>query len=311
MITTKTTAFFFCLLWATIFHLVINSASAQNGTTNDAGQGLAFSLSVIPIYQFQSNLDGGGEHSVSRYVLSADARTDINDTLKMGFGLRYDFADHHFSGDTVFAGQDPWENVHRLGFNVDFTYRPARTWSLNVTPSFTVAGETDADWDDALIYGATVSASSYFSRNLMLGAGVAVFEDIEESQVFPFFVIFWQINDHLRLSNPFRPGPAGPAGLELAYIFDNGWEVAIGSAYRSFRFRLDDDGFAPDGVGEIESFPVFGRISKSFGLNTFLDLYAGASLYGELTVEDKDGRELIADERDPAAFAALSFTVKF
>ena len=123
--------------------------------------------------------------------------------------------------------------------------------------------------------------------------------------------IYWKITDRLRLTNPFRAGPTGPAGLELVYKRDEKWEFAGGGAARGFRFRLDDKGPAPDGVGEQSGLPLFARITYKFGPRFKLDFYAGAIVGGQLAVEDSKGDLLAVDDHDTAPIAALTFAGRF
>ena len=121
----------------------------------------------------------------------------------------------------------------------------------------------------------------------------------------------WKINDRLRLSNPLRAGPAGPAGLELAWALNDTWELGAGGAYRSSRFRLRAGGAVPNGIGEVKFFPVFARLSRRIGPDFQCTLYLGASFLGELSIGDPDGRRLDSAEYDAAPFAALSVTGRF
>ena len=77
------------------------------------------------------------------------------------------------------------------------------------------AGASGAETGESLSYGAVLSAAYAFGPDLMVGLGAGVFERLDQSEVFPYVVIDWKINDRLRLTNPFRAGPVGPAGLEL------------------------------------------------------------------------------------------------
>ena len=76
-----------------------------------------------------------------------------------------------------------------------------------------------------------------------------MFHQFYETKVFPFPVIDWQIDDHWKLTNPFQAGPAGGAGLELNYAFNERWEMGIGGSYRSYVFRLSRDGPVGNGIG--------------------------------------------------------------
>ncbi len=156
-----------------------------------------------------------------------------------------------------------------------------------------------------------LSATRIFSPDLVFGVGAGVFRQIDETKVFPFLVVNWKITDRLRLGNPLPAGPAGGAGLELAYAFDDRWELGGGGSYRSYRFRLKDDGPVPDGIGENRFFPLFARLTYHFDRATRADLYAAAFVNGKLTVARADGSDLTNDEYKTAPALGLTLSHRF
>lgn len=106
-------------------------------------------------------------------------------------------------------------------------------------------------------------------------------------------------------------GPAGPAGLELAYDLGNRWEVAAGGAWRVYRFRLDDNGPVPGGVGEVKSVPLFVRLSNQFAKSVKLDIYAGANVGSQLRVENAAGGTIGSDNRKTSALLGLTVSRQF
>ena len=147
--------------------------------------------------------------------------------------------------------------------------------------------------------------------SLTVGIGAGVFFGLEDTSGFPVLLVRWQINDHWRLGNPFRPGPAGPAGLELVYTGITAWEFGFGTSYRSERFALDRNNPAGARYGEESGVATFLRASRDLGAGSQLDLYVGTVVGGELTWEDVDGRTLVRSDADPSLLAALAFTASF
>ena len=143
---------------------------------------------------------------------------------------------------------------------LDLGYAFDSDLQVGVSPLFGWAFESGAKTSDALTYGAILAATKVFSPSLMLGAGVGIVRQIDDTKVFPFLIVNWQIDDRWRLGNPFPAGPAGGAGLELTYAPDDRWEFAGGGAKRSTRYRLDETGIAPGGIGENRFFPLFARV---------------------------------------------------
>jgi hypothetical protein len=195
---------------------------------------------------------------------------------------------------------------------LDLTYTGVENWSFHFIPSVQFARESGADWGDSLAYGAVAMANYRFNPRLALGIGAGAFRDRDKTRGFPFITIFWQITDHLRLSNPLRSGPAGAAGLELSYAPNRQLEFALGGAWRSFRFRLDDQNKnAPNGIGQANIIPLWGRMSLNLSPRFGLDLYAGGAFGGTLRLEDEDGTLIAEVDHDPAPFAALILRANF
>ena len=271
---------------------------------------LQWSYSLTPIYQWDAKLDQGGEFSSERLLLHLQAEKRFGPRIGAGLGLQYGYEDYDFDGVTGFGGAR-WNTLNRFSLSLPFSYRTESPWQLLFSPSLEISAESGAEIDDSLGYGAVAAAVRRIGADLSLGFGLGAFRRIEKSSYFPFIAVRWQITDRLRLANPFRAGPSGPAGLELALDMGNGWELAAGGAYRSYRFRLDKDGAVPGGIGETEQVPVFLRASKRLRAALRLDLYIGAALAGKLTLEDGDRRELAKDDFDTTPFVGVALAGEF
>lgn len=269
------------------------------------------SFNATSLLQLDAKLQGGAEFSVSRFIISAEITKRITASTNVGLSLLYDHEDFDFSGVTQFAGLSPWNEVHRVGAGASYSHRFGQGWQLFIAPSIEYSRESGADRSTALIYGGVVSAGKRISSELTIGLGAGVFYRLEETQAFPYLMVSWKISEQWRLANPLRAGPTGPAGLELIYAAATDWDLGFGSAYRSIRFRLDDQGIAPRGVGEVRGVPAWIRLSRSLGPDIKANLYGGAVFGGRLSIEDERGGRLGAESFSPAAFAALTVTAKF
>jgi hypothetical protein len=99
--------------------------------------------------------------------------------------------------------------------------------------------------------------------------------------------------------------------LELICAIDKSWEIAAGSAWRSFRFRLDDQEPAPEGIGEVNLIPTWARVTRRLDRRLSLDLYTGVSFDGDLKLEDRNGNEIGKVDQDTALFGALTVNFRF
>lgn len=263
------------------------------------------------LHQFETAISGGGDFRISRAFASADVMGTTGSKTALGLGFAYDREEYTFSGPSGLAAPAPWGTIHRIGISPSIIHSLSPSWRILVAPSIGYAGEEGADPGDALVYGAVISATKTIGPDLSLGLGAGAFRQVDRWRVFPFLAVRWRINDRWRLSNPLRVGPAGPAGLELAYSIDGNWEAAAGGAYRSYRFRLDEDGTVPGGIGEIRGIPLFARLSRTWRHGWGADLYAGVVLGGKLSLENGRGDQIGSASFDPAPLAGLFVTRKF
>ncbi|MFC1657292.1 hypothetical protein ACFL2P_01800, partial [Candidatus Moduliflexota bacterium] len=267
-----------------------------------------FSFSASTAHLFPADLDGGGTMSASRLMLSLGGKWPLNQALIVGAGLSYDVENYNFDGPSSLWDAAPWDTVHRTSFSLALTLRTRSRWICSFSPSLELAVEKGADWDRGLSFGGTLSAMKLIRPGLLLGIGAGVFDRVDKRVVFPYLVVDWQISERFRISNPFRAGPAGPAGLEAVYRGGSGWEAAIGGAYRSFRFRLDNDGAVPGGIGENRFIPLFLRLTGFCSPKWQIDLYGGTFLEGKLKVENSSADAVDEDQYKPSLFFALTLS---
>jgi hypothetical protein len=240
-------------------------------TREDYKQRKKINLTALAIHQFNSDLDKGGDVRVNRYFFQFDWNKRISNTLHTGISLHYNLHDYSFSESSSLWELKTLEKVHSVGLGIKFMYMIDEDWRLFIVPSLEFSGESGAELNDSLIYGGIVATAYRISPDLSIGAGIGIFSRLEEISVFPMIVIDWKINDKLRLSNPFRGGPSGPAGLELSYAINKNWELGLGSAYRSFRFRLNEEGTASNGIFQDRAVPAWGRLSWNSGSQVKID----------------------------------------
>lgn len=257
------------------------------------------------IYQAAADIDGGGEFDVARYAVAADFTRTIDRQSSLGFGFAAATDDYGFSGIGA-----PWGRLTRFEASCSYSKMLSQDWMLRISPSVQTYYESGASASDAIVAGLIGAATHTFSPELSLGLGAAVFSGLEETRVFPFLAIRWKISETWSMQNPFRPGPAGPAGLEISRKGE-AWELAFGGAYRTYRFKLSEDAAVADGIGEYNGVPLFVRATRKLNETWELDLYAGLVVAGSLELEDEDGRDLVDRDFDPAPLAAVTFTGRF
>jgi hypothetical protein len=268
-------------------------------------------VSVTGAYEGDADLDGGGDFSVWSAFLRAGATRDLGGGNGVGVTVNYDYNDYSFSNPVAFGGVAPWNIVQRYGVAVPLTFGLRDGWSIGVVPSVDWFRENGAKSGDSLVWGAVVSGTKRFADGNRIGLGVGVYDRIEKTQAAPFLVVDWRLGERWRIVNPLAAGPTGPAGLELDYTLGGGWDLGVGVAYRSTRFRLSETGPVPNGVGAQNGFPVFLRGTYRVRDQMALHLYGGVVTAGDLRVDDPSGNRLIKVDYDPAPFVGATFVARF
>ncbi len=268
-------------------------------------------LSVTPVYQGTGDFDGGGDFNAWSTLLRAGFAGGLGNSGRAGVTLNYDFTDYGFSAPAAFGGNAPWDIVQRFGLSVPLAFGVGRDWSVGVVPSFDWFRENGADSGEAFTWGGIVSATRRFDGGNRIGIGIGAYDRIEDSSVFPILLVDWRLSDRWRLVNPLPAGPTGPAGLELDYRFDGGWNVGFGAAWRSTRFRLSESGTVAGGIGEERGVPLFLRATRAFDPGMSLNLYAGVLTGGQLRLEDATGGALVEEDFDAAPLFGATFNARF
>ncbi|MCX7792935.1 MAG: hypothetical protein N2257_00800 [Thermodesulfovibrionales bacterium] len=296
----------FIVLLLMIFAGSITSAESEPRNIENRKDGL--SVNFLYLYRLNSNISDRSRFNLQSMESGIDWNRRINERLTAGFGLNYEYSSYSFSGRMKGLIEDPWGDIHSVKLSVSFIIEPADGFKVFVSPYSGISAETGAELSESLEYGAITWTSYRFSPSLTLGLGAGIFSKPEKISIFPVMIINWRITDRLRIANSQQTGPAGPAGIELSYKF-NRFTLGTGAGYQSKRFRLDEDGPVNGGIGEDRALPVWLRISSKTSKAEF-NLYSGLMLAGRLTLEDREGREILSENYDSSPFFAINLSLR-
>ena len=281
-------------------------AFAQTAASVVSGTG-----SVTGYTQFNTNLDSGGRFNYAGGTAHVTLTRQFTPALSAGLVARYEYQSWNFNTPTAFGNVAPWKNLNAPSVGVDFTYAWAPDLFIDVEPIVSWTYESGANTGDALTYGAVASIAKAYSPDVLLGIGISAFRRVDKTQVLPFFIVNWKINDKWRLQNPFEAGPAGGAGIEFVYSPDDRWEFAQGLSYRSYRFRLATDAATPSGIGENSFIPLFMRVTRKLSKDVRLDFYGALVTGGKLTVDTEGGGGLYSDNYKVGPALGISLVANF
>ena len=264
------------------------------------------------LHQFDTDLDDGGSFNADRFFIRGGLSYAMGPRRRISFAMGVGRDRYDFSGDTGFSALRPWKRVNRLRFSAPVNWSIDGDWTLFLLPTLRFYGESGADLGDSATGGGLAGFSYRFSDTLTLGPGLGVLTRLEDSvSVFPVLIIDWKLTDRLSLETGRGLGATQGPGLTLRYRVSDAWSLALGGRYESLRFRLDDRGPAPDGVGEDRSFPLSLSATYEPGRDFQLSVLGGVELGGTLRLEDSKGRRIAKDDYDTAPFLGVACNVRF
>jgi len=264
------------------------------------------------VHQMNTDIDNGGSFSVNRFLVQGGPTYVSDKGMSVSLAVSYGFDDYDFSGNTGFGVRKPWEDIHTLRFSIPLRWKINEQWTGFASPTLRFTGEKGADFNNALTGGGFAGFSYRFSNRLTIGPGVGILTQLEDStRVIPVLIINWEIIDTLSLNTGKGIGATLGPGLTLNWRPSRAWSFSIGGRYESLRFRLDEDGTVSNGIGDDQSFPIFGGIEYSFSPIVHVSVLGGVEVGGELRLEDEKGRTIIEENHDPAGFFGIAFSARF
>lgn len=269
-------------------------------------------LEAGAVHQFESSLDSGGDMSAERFFASAGASRVVNGRWRIGAALGYGEDRYDFSGRDGFGALDPWDRVRELRISAPLQYFANDTWTVYAIPSLRFNAESGAALSDGTTAGLLAGAAYRVSDRLSIGPGLGVFSELEDdASIFPILLIDWQISDTLSLETGGGFAASRGPGLQLRWQYSPRWQFALGGRYEKTRFRLDDDGPAPEGVGEDRAVPLYALAELRVAPDTTLTLIGGAELGANLRLEDDAGARVTDSDLSSAPFAGALFQARF
>jgi outer membrane receptor protein involved in Fe transport len=271
-----------------------------------SGSQAAWRLGFGAVFQPDAAIDGGGELSTDRAYAELGRSWRLGERSRAGLTIGFGEERYDFSGDG-FSALDPWERIRELRFSANIAHSLGDKWTLFALPSVRLAAERGASLDDGSTFGLLAGATYRFSDKLKIGPGLGAFTEIEDdASFFPILLVDWAITDRLSFETGQGLAASRGPGLQLRWRQSERWEFAVGGRYEKLRFRLDDDGVAPGGVGEDRSLPLYAVARYQASDNILVSFLAGAKTSTELSLEDDGGNPIREVDADTAGFVGLT-----
>ena len=264
-----------------------------------------FSLALDSDHRFKADIDNGGDLEQTRFRLSGWALQTLNEQWEVAINATYSYHRYNFSGGAGFGQLNPWEHINLLTVTVPVIYQPSREWRFTYAPLVQLSVETRSDIGRSVSGGGVATMEYRFNEHFALGILLGGTTSLEEGGALVLLPLFsWHITEGLHFEGRLRDGL--PAYLiELSYETASSWRIGLGIETENHRFRLDNSGSAPDGIGEVSAGTL--RVSVAYRLEKALrlELYSGIS-GGDLKLEDKNGKTIRQKDVDLAPLVGFS-----
>jgi outer membrane receptor protein involved in Fe transport len=304
----------FRMLFFLLFIVATAAEAADNRHTAPSEQESPWSFSLRSgfIHQLDTDLDKHGGFSINRFFVQGGPVYSPGYRRSVALEIGYGFDGYDFSGKSFFSNHSPWKDIHTLQLGAPIRRGMDNGWSVFILPSLRVSAESDAHLDDALTAGAFAGAAYRFSDRLTIGPGMGIMSRLEDNAaIFPLLLIEWKITTRMSLSTGQSALATQGPGIALDWEVTDRWHLLLGGRYDKQRFRLEDKGVVPSGIGENTSFPLYAGASCRISRKVRANFVGGVELGGELRLEDRDGRLIAEDDYDPAVFLGVTVAGRF
>ncbi len=260
------------------------------------------------VYHFETDVDKGGAFSVNRYFVEGGVSRIWRFDRMLSFSAGFGQDDYRFSGGI----SEPWNNIDNYRAGIFARWALDNEWVLFAGPSIRTYGEPGVNLEDALTAAFFGGASYKISDQLTLGPGLGVVGQLEDdTRFFPIILINWNITQKLSLETGGGFAATGGPGLSLNYAFSKRWKAGLAGRYEKKRFRLDDSGIAPGGVGEDENFPLYGIVSCYIYPGGMINAIFGYNFGGKLEADKVDGQNVYSSGYNDSVSAGVTASFRF
>ena len=267
-------------------------------------------LDFFYTHQFNSNIDNGGEIGVTRggFELRLSKKMTDHDSMKFKFKVQRE--DYDFGGVAGLGLQNPWNSIDTI--DVGMAWFHAIDQDKTLFAAGLVRSSYEHDFSDGLVGGGSVGFIQRYSPTFTLGLGVGILGQIhDDPYVNPVIVLDWEISENLRISSDLVTRFGTQSGVELVWTPNTEWTLGVGISYDYSRFRLNDSGIAPNGVGEVTSWPLSFRATRHVSPDFDLTFYGGVVYNGEIRLIDQSRNQLSLDKYDEAGVIGIMGQIRF
>ncbi|SLN48202.1 hypothetical protein TRL7639_02651 [Falsiruegeria litorea R37] len=295
----------------TRFLAVYGGAFFLSATGADAQQqfGWATQFDGLAVYQGNAGLSGGGQFSAERAFVRGGAFYRFDSGASAGLFLSYG----QFSYDFSFAGNQPWDRIRDVRISAPVRFSVGNSATVFVSPQIRWDYEDGASSSDGYTYGVFAGITWQVNPKLRIGPAFGAFSELgaDGTEVFPALLVDWDIAPRWNLSTGTGLGATQGPGVILSYQHTDALSFSLGARSERVRFRLDNTGLAPGGVGEDRSVPVVLSVDYQPNPAVQVSAFVGAELDGRLTLDAANGAQISRQDYDTAPIVGFAARIRF
>ncbi|MBO9452176.1 hypothetical protein J7426_18015 [Tropicibacter sp. R16_0] len=263
----------------------------------------------LAVYQGNAGLSGGGEFSAERAFLRTGALYRFDSGASAGLFLSYG----QFSYDFSLAGNQPWDRIRDVRITAPVQFSVGESASVFISPQVRWDYEDGASSSDGRTYGVFAGIVWQVNPNLRIGPAFGAFSELgtNDTEVFPALLVDWDIAPRWNLSTGTGLGATQGPGVILSYQHTDAVSFSLGARSERVRFRLDNTGLAPGGVGEDQSIPVALSVDYAPNPGVRISAFVGAEFDGRLTLDSATGAQISRQDYDTAPIVGFAARIRF
>ena len=279
----------------------MNTGAQPSGTGGAQTNRLPTFISAGASYQFKTDIDGGGQFSLTRARIDLGPPLRLNDSTLLLTRFRYEIDSYDFSG-----GPAPWKNINTISVDSLLRWRANDTWSLYGGPMLKISAESGAKFGDGFTGGGMAGVNYKFSDTLMLGGGLALSSQLEDNALAtPLITVDWKFADQWRLKVGFLELSTIGYAASVAWIPNQKWEFEFGAQFHRSRFRIEGNGVSSNGVGQEEAAILFTTATCHLTRAADLIGFVGLATGGNLQLDNSSGNKINDSNYNPAPLIGI------
>lgn len=245
---------------------------------------------------------------LSRAAVRAGTRFPLNAQLLLALGVEWEHSFYNFDGlENALPGATDGEidGLDSYSTSVGLNYLASKQWSYFGLASASISGDSGADIGDALRFGGLGGVRYAFSPRLAARLGIGAFTQLEDNViVLPVIGIEWKPDTKWDIN-------LGLPETGVAYHATRSLDLFLRGALEFKDYRLSGDGLLDDAVFRDHGIGFAVGTTWAPAESISFEVGLGATFDRSISIDNRNGDELIDEDLKPSAFGSLAVKFRF